>query len=648
MPARRLPCACNDLAHRPAGSWPSVFLMCGIAGWFRTHEPEPRSEQRMAAMREAIRHRGPDDHGQFFDRTIGLGMQRLSIVDLAGGHQPMQSDDGRLHIVYNGEIFNHAALRAELEQQGHHFHTRCDTEVVLRLFEAQGPESLSRLNGMFAIAIWDQGKNRLYLIRDRLGVKPLYYAWDGKELSFGSEIKAIIAGSERGREINRRAVWDYLTYRFVPSPDTIWAGIHKLPAAHYLTISLDRPEPIVQRWWDIPNHGEPDPRSDVELLDEFETLFHDAVDLRMLADVPVGILLSGGLDSSAVAASAVRAGGIVNTFSVAFADSPETNELPYARIVAQHLGTAHHEIVIGAREFQDFLPNFVHLTDEPLADLASIPLHYVSRLAREQVKVVLSGEGSDEILGGYSFDSWVRRWDEETALQTGGPGRSLLSRLFATRAAPTYRGPDLRDLAEPLTMTNYLSSAEKRAQLRGHPEWPDTLDTARAALARFGAAPPLDQVLYVYCQDWLVEDLLMKADRMSMGNSLELRTPFLDYRLVELAARLPTHLKVGRDGTGDYATKFALRHLAAKLLPPEIIDRPKQGFPVPVYGWLSGPLAGWAREMLLDGSSKLADWFEAPALLHVVETGTAEQAPIMDRHRLWNLLVLELWMRRWA
>jgi asparagine synthase (glutamine-hydrolysing) len=622
--------------------------MCGIAGWFNPAAVEPEPQRRMAAMRLAIKHRGPDDHGEFFDQTVGLGMQRLSIVDLEGGHQPMQSDDGALVIVYNGEIFNHALLRAEMRQRGIEFRTHCDTEVVLRLFETEGLAGLARLNGMFAIALWDRRQGRLHLVRDRMGVKPLYYAWNGRELIFGSEIKAILAGMAEKPAVNPRAVWDYLTYRFVPMEETIWQGIFKLPPAHHLTISRDRPEPTVQRWWDVPNLAKPDQKSDSELLDEFEALFHDAVDLRMLADVPVGILLSGGLDSSAVAASAVRGGGSVKTFSVAFADSPETDELPYARLAARHLGTDHHEIVIGAAEFQSFLPDLVYFTDEPLADLASVPLHYVCRLARGEVKVVLSGEGSDEILGGYTFDSWVKRWDAaQAALSVRQP--SLLDRLLMRRAPTAPAAVDLRYAPDPLTMTNYMTGIEKKnLLLSSSGEWPDTLEGARSALSRFGPAAPLDQALYVYCQDWLVEDLLMKADRMSMAASLELRTPFLDYRMVELAARLPTRLKVGRNEAGVYETKVALRRLAAKLLPREIIERPKQGFPVPVYGWLSGPLAGWARESLLDSAARLRTWCDAQALERMVALGTAADAPMMDRHRLWNLLVLELWMVRWS
>lgn len=330
--------------------------MCGITGWFNL---QIRFEERLPLLRRmgsTIAHRGPDDQGVFLDEFVGLGFQRLSIVDLEGGHQPMGTDDGAVQVVFNGEIFNHNALRDELRQSGCHFRTASDTEVLLCLYERFGLRAFERMNGMFAVAIWDRRKRLFHLVRDRLGVKPLYYARVGDSLIFGSEIKAILASGQIHKAVNERALWDFLTFRYVPAPETIWQGVMKLPPAHSLTLRADGSgDAKPSRWWSMPMQTPSAEKSDSEYDAEFQALFEDAVALRMRADVPVGITLSGGLDSSAVVAAAKLAGGDLKTFSVAFADSPETNELPYAREVARQFGTDHHEVVIGKKEFMDFL-----------------------------------------------------------------------------------------------------------------------------------------------------------------------------------------------------------------------------------------------------------------------------------------------------
>ncbi len=615
--------------------------MCGIVGFFG---PELGEDERRAALRRmsnAVRHRGPDDEGYFDAPLIGLGIRRLSIVDLQGGHQPVASEDGRVQLVFNGEIYNHAALRETLRARGYAFRTKSDTEVILRQYQSGGVDALSELNGMFAIAIWDGRSGTFTLVRDRLGVKPLYYHWDGRRLFFASEIKAILASGCVSAEIEPRGIWDYLTFRYVPGPASIWKQIHKLPPAHFLTISIDRPHPMLKRYWDIPyadaaRHGDDD-----QFDQEFAALFTDAVNLRMNADVPVGVLLSGGLDSSAVAAAISQAPGArLSTYSVAFADSPETDERQYAREVAAHVGADHQEVVIGEEEFLDFLPRFVVATDEPLADLASVPLYYVSRLARERVKVVLSGEGSDEILGGYNFDEAVRSWDAASQPRSG-----ILKRLLS-RFTDGGNAVDLRRALVPMHMTNYFDTAAKGRLMSGA-EYPDSLDVIREALSRVKSTEPLHQALYVYCQNWLVEDLLMKADKMSMANSLELRTPFLDYRLVEWAARTPSRIKVGRDPDGQYRTKRVLRRFAQRHLPERIITRPKQGFPVPVYGWLSNSLKPWAHDLVGGSDSRLRNWLTRQGIDAALANGSATESNMLDRHRLWNLLILELWLRAW-
>ena len=606
--------------------------MCGIAGFFGFDLSAEKADVVLRSMCDAIRHRGPDDEGYFAEAGIGLGMRRLSIVDLVTGHQPMSAASGRFQIVFNGEIYNHAQLRADLEP-AETFVTHSDTEVMLRLLARDGISAVHKLNGMFAVALFDRTERRLLLIRDRMGVKPLYWHWDGKNLLFGSEIKAMLASGLMRAELDPHGVWDYLTCRFVPGPGSIWRGVQKLPPGHFLSLR-EGGAPEVIRYWDIPYEHRPKRGSYDEHAQTFASIFRDAVSLRMLADVPVGILLSGGLDSSAVAAIARESNPKVNTFSVGFRDAPETNEWDYARMVARHLGTCHHEIEIGQEEFLDFLPHMVRSTDEPLADLASVPLYYVSRLARDTVKVALSGEGSDEILGGYDFELRVQDWDRR---RQSWPG--------AVRDMLGLSPDDQRRAPAPPTMTNYLTTVEKAA-LMGR-TFADTYAPLRAALERLGKQDPLHQILYGFSQDWLVEDLLMKADKMSMATSLEVRTPFLDYRVVEWAARAPANVKVGRDKTGRYVNKRVLREFARKHLPEAIISRPKLGFPVPVYDWFGGPaLRRWATDMLGAGA-RSRSLFDGGELDKRVQLGLAEGAPLLDRHRLWNLLILELWMREW-
>lgn len=607
--------------------------MCGIVGYLDPAVGVDQGVSILDRMCAAIRHRGPDDHGRMAGPGVGFGMQRLSIVDLSHGHQPMTSDDGRVWLVFNGEIYNHSELRARHRARGRVFRTQSDTEVVLAQYELFGLDGLRDLNGMFAFAIWDGRRNELHLVRDRMGVKPLYYFSDARRFYFASEIKALI-GAGLPVEPNAHAVWDYLTFRYVPEPKTIWTGIFKLPPAHILTLGPGNPSGELRRYWDMPyvlqeqGHGAGDEK-------EFEALLRDAVRLRMLADVPVGIFLSGGLDSSVIAALADRdLFPKVRTFSVALEDAGEDDERAFARVVANALHTDHREVVVSEREFVDLLPEVPRHTDEPMADPTCIPILLLARAAGEEVKVVLSGEGADEILAGYTFDQVQKAWDD----------------LAREAAAPAGRYPasvDQRRVSVPLHITNYLSSAEKAALFRSSVSFPDSNDVLRSALTRVSDDHPLHQSLYLYCQNWLVEDLLMKADKMTMAASIELRTPFLDFRLVEWMARAPASAKVRNCGKSRYVTKAVLRDCAARLLPPEIVNRPKKGFPVPVYRWLSDRLRPLAFDLLASSQPKCSRWLEPAALQSAVLSGTAADADTMARHRLWNLMILELWARAW-
>lgn len=633
--------------------------MCGIAGFIDITFDEDESIHLLQQMCNEILHRGPDDEGYYINKNVGMGMRRLSIIDLPGGHQPISNEDGTKHIIFNGEIYNFQDLRLQLQKQGHHFTTSSDTEVILHQFEQDGPDCVKKFNGMFAFAIWDEYNKTLFLARDRMGIKPLYYYWDGHHFLFASEIKALLASGCIPRVLNQNALWDYLTYRYIPQPETIWANIYKLLPAHTLTFKPDEPEIKTSRYWNIPYDGNNDPhKSNTVYLQEFEALFLDAVRLHLHADVPVGILLSGGLDSSAVAAAVSEVHNTsVHSFSVAFQDSPSTDERGYARQVAEHIGTDHHEIEIDENDFLDFLPHMVYYSDEPLADLASVPLYYVSQLASQKVKVVLSGEGSDEILGGYDFDRSMRQWDWIRRFQYLPKGvrqkiiEPLINRIgepWKERIQIVNADPERQLTMFPRNMTNYLSSAEKQKMFGEPVSFDDSLDIIRSESMHINSRELLHQSLYIYCQSWLVEDLLMKADKMTMANSIELRVPFLDYRLVEWAARAPSSVKVGRAGAGrSYVTKRVLRQFASKRLPNEIIIRPKQGFPVPVYDWLNKGLKSWATDLLTSNDTKLYRWLQKDPVRQQLKNGTQKHSTSLSQHRLWNLLILELWLREW-
>ncbi|MCA1641884.1 MAG: asparagine synthase (glutamine-hydrolyzing), partial [Acidobacteria bacterium] len=521
-------------------------------------------------MNDAIIHRGPDEDGAWAEDGFGFAMRRLSIIDLAGGQQPMWDERTGLGVVFNGEVYNYKDLRERLSTRGTgQWATRSDTEVVLRSLATDGDAAIQTWNGMFAVAAWDARAKRLTLIRDRMGVKPLYYFRDGKNFLFASEIKALLASGLVERRVNRQAVWDYLTYRYVPAPETIWEGVRKLRPGHLLRFEEGREPEEVRYWESDVVADEREDRGDEEVEREFAAIFEDAVNLRLVAsDVPVGVFLSGGLDSSAIAAAAVEQGHKnFHTFSVGFEDGGEDDELPFARTVAEHVGARHHEVVVRREEFLGALPEVVRAADEPLADLTLVPLLALSRLARENVKVVLSGEGSDEVLAGYNLDQMEQEWDRVRALQRV-PRAVLASGAALTKLAlPERFGRRADKLAGvPLAewnrharphITRYFDQGEKEGLWRGV----SLADSERVLDAQYRAArsgDPLQQLLSVYQKDWLVEDLLMKADKITMAASLEARTPFLDYRLVEWANRQPNSVKVRRLGRGRYTTKSVL------------------------------------------------------------------------------------------
>lgn len=624
--------------------------MCGIVGVVGFASSE-EGRARAARMNAAIVHRGPDDEGLWAGEGVAFGMRRLSIIDLAGGHQPMWTDDG-VGIVFNGEIYNFLALRRELEASGYVFCTHSDTEVLLKLYHRDGLAGMARLEGMFAFCIYDSRHNVLHLVRDRMGVKPLYYGNEAGSFFFASEIKAILAGMASKPPLNRQALHDYLTLRFVPSPETIWQGVFKLRPGHILTLRLTDGSTENRCYWYVDFHSAP-LESGRDYPGEFEKLFLAAVEKRLLAsDVPVGVLLSGGLDSSAVSAAAIELGHRdFHTFSVGFEDGGVFDESAYARQVANHIGSQHHEIKIGQRDFLDSLPMLAYYTDEPLADLAAIPLYFVSRLASKDVKVVLSGEGADEVLAGYNMErlAAMLHWLNVTPLPLVKLGAYVFgrSRFGAILQNWAMKGQDNFFSVNPYHMTLHWNEAEKRRLWggKGNGGFASSEETIRNWYREcMPSTYSLDALQQVYCREWLVEDLLMKADKMSMAVSIELREPFLDHALVEWAATLPQEWKVGNSKQG-FVSKRVLREYAQERLPKAILERPKQGFPVPAYRWLSGPLNKWAEDMLCGYESRFAGYFDVATLKPVLEA--AGRGNDNAAHKIWVLLVAEYWMRQW-
>lgn len=627
--------------------------MCGINGIASTRAPVDRD--MLEAMRDVLHHRGPDGRGLFLQDNIGLGHRRLSIVDIAHGHQPMSNEDGAIVIVFNGEIYNHGDFRAALEARGHVYRSHCDTETILHLYEEHGLDVVDKLRGMFTFAIWDERRRRLFLARDRFGVKPLYYhhAADGS-LYFASEMKAILATGALEAAINFAALPDFLA-NHAPSGDArLFAGIRALPPGHTLIWEDGRID--VQRYWDL-DFGDGDDgsqRADKDYVEEWSSLFQDSVRLRLMADVPLGMFLSGGIDSSAIAAVMSKmVSQPIQTFSVAFAER-EANELEYARLVARRFGTDHHEVIVSPEAFFERLPDLVWHEDEPLAHPSSVALNFVSTLAAQHVKVVLSGEGSDETLGGYDRYRKTlynvalgRRYH---SLTTAGARKAVMTMLGAMPLPGGVRhklqrtflhlDPTLDSLyfdnfaVFPQDMLPRLLSADARAQIGAiHPyrEMHRLLDNVASATL-------LNKLLYVDTHTYL-QELLMKQDQMSMAASIETRVPFLDHKLCEFSARMPERLKVH-----GLTTKRVLRESMKGLLPPAILSRPKMGFPVPLAQWFRGRFRWVLDEYVLGESAAQRGIFDRAFVAQLVERhqSSAEN----NAQRLWALVNFEIWCRR--
>ncbi len=623
--------------------------MCGINGIaFSTNSGRQVSEAKLIAMRNILHHRGPDDGGIFVDGNIGLGHRRLSIVDVAHGAQPMKFGD--LVLTYNGEIYDHAEQRPDLIERGHTFETHCDTETILHLYQEHGRDCVNYMRGMFAFAIWDRRKHELFLARDRFGVKPLYYVHaDDGSLYFASEIKALLEAGAVRPEINFNALPDQFANHGTSGDETLYLGVKRLMPGHTMIWRDGRID--IREFWDLSFEPKNQPRADAEYIEEWRDLFRESVKLRLMADVPLGMFLSGGIDSSAIAGvMSTMVQEPIKTFSVGFRER-EANELEYARLVAEKFGTDHHEITITPEQFFDALPDLVWHEDEPIGFIASVPLYFVSKLAQEHVKVVLTGEGSDETLAGYGryqkalallnygekyesiAPSFLREAVRSGVATLPGTLNRKLKRTFLTRES------DIENLffdnfaVFSKSMQASLLSRKTREKIADL----DPYTRQNAWINGCDAGDVLDKLLYADIRTYLHE-LLMKQDQMSMAASIESRVPFLDHKLVEFTARMPREMKL-RGST----TKWILREAMKGILPAEILDRPKMGFPVPVGRWFRSEFKHIVNEYVLGPRAMDRGIFdEAFVRKLVVEHNAGEN----HDERIWSLVNFEIWQRR--
>lgn len=615
--------------------------MCGIAGILNLNDCGPREPETIIRMARTMVHRGPDDEGFFQTGPIALAHRRLSIIDVAAGHQPMFNEDRSIAIVFNGEIYNHLELRALLEAKGHTYRTHSDTESIVHAYEEFGEDFEQHLTGMFAFAIWDDKRRRLVLSRDRLGIKPLYYTIQGDRLLFASEIKAILAATGEHARVDLDALDAYFSLRYVPAPRTLFQGIFKVEPGS--TLVVEGSSVRSRRYWDL--RFEEEVVDEERACEEFNGLLRRVCEDHLMSEVPYGVFLSGGIDSSSVVAvlhEILRSA--VATFTVGYHGASGVNEFDYAERVARYHQTEHHPLTLRADDFAEWIPQLVWHLDEPIADSACIPLYFLARLAKQHATVLESGEGADEILGGYSL---YKKMTFMAALQRGRMGH--LAGQMSKLAPLTGRGKIaryLRLLEKPVIdsyrgLTGHFMEGVKEAIVKpGIFDQCTYLDETFERYHRMvDGQSDLNRMLYVDTKTWLPDDLLVKADKMTMAASVELRVPFLDHRLVQFAARLPVSLKIRQK-----ETKYLLKKVMEGRLPEEVIYRPKKGFPVPVAAWLRNGLGDFACETLLHPKSAVGAYADMSVVAQMLERHRAGRANYADQ--LWNLLVLECWFKQ--
>ena len=620
--------------------------MCGICGKLYFNTKERVAKELVHKMCDAILHRGPDGRGEYTCGPVGLGHARLAIIDLSTGQQPICNEDGTVWIVFNGEIYNYRALREELISRGHKLKSLSDTEVIVHLYEEYGAECLKRLQGMFAFAIWDEKDHTLFLARDRVGIKPLYYVDTGKALVFGSELKAILADPDVRCEVDHQSVDKFLTHFCLPGIETLWKGAYKLPPGHYLLARNGNYQ--IKQYWDLKYCHEYKWSSIDEAGEVLCGLIKRTVREHMISDVPVGFLLSGGLDSTVVlSCAATEAKGKISTFTVGFENAEFEDERVYARLAAKCFGSDHHEITIAPKEFWDFLPTLVWHMEEPVCDPPAVSLHYVSKIAREHVKVLLSGEGGDEAFGGYydyrNFQFLERVKKAIHPMEGAFSGMLRLANNFrslrkAGKFAPflTTRLPDYyySRAASPFSYFNRVKSELYTSDFCATINPDLSLDPIRQLFSQVEGQPVLSQMQYIDTKTTLPDDLLVKADRITMANSLELRVPFLDHILLEFAAGLPTEYRVK-----NFATKRILRHAFYNHIPREIISRKKAGFPLPLAQWMREELRQEIRDTLLSAKALGRGYFTRAGVEKLLAHGDQGQ-PVSKE--IFALLTLEL------
>ncbi|MGH7491754.1 MAG: asparagine synthase (glutamine-hydrolyzing) [bacterium] len=625
--------------------------MCGICGVMNFSPQHGVDEDELRRMNDAIIHRGPDEDGFYVDGRLGMAMRRLSIIDLSGGKQPIHNEDGSIWIVFNGEIYNYPELKADLEKRGHRFYTKADTEAIVHAYEEYGHDCPNRLNGMFAFALWDMKKQSLFVARDRLGKKPFYYYLDGERLVFGSELKSILQVKRVPRRVSPEALDLYLTYEYIPAPHTIFADIKKLPAGHTLTIHGNGKSEL-RSYWDL--HFHENGRSPQDLQQGLLELLQDAVKIRLMSDVPLGAFLSGGIDSSCVVALMARVmDQPVKTFSIGFAEG-SYNELRYAREIARHFKTDHHELIIRPNALEWTEKLVTHL-DEPLGDFSIFPTFLVAQMARQHVTVALSGDGGDELFGGYDTyvaEGMARKYRRLPALL-----RRELIPAITRRISPTEKkkgavnrlkrfveGAMLPEDLQHVRWMIFLTEQEK-SRLYGEAMHHLSHTTAAHDFIRkyFQSADSKDEVnrqLYVDLKTYLCDDIMVKVDRMSMATSLEARAPFLDYRVVEYAATIPSALKI--QGT---ETKMILKEAMKQVLPPAIIGRGKEGFSIPIKNWLKNELRSMMLEVLSPTALKRDGFFNADHVQGLINEHL--QGVENHSHRLWAMMVFGIWRNQY-
>jgi asparagine synthase (glutamine-hydrolysing) len=621
--------------------------MCGVCGIYEYKTHKPVDQQCLAGMLSVLHHRGPDDAGVFFDKDVALAMRRLSIIDLDGGKQPISNEDGSITTVFNGEIYNYQSLQEELEGRGHRLRTASDTEVIVHLYEDLGEECVQHLRGMFGFALWDAPKRRLLLARDRLGIKPLYYTQAGGRLIFGSEIKAILQHPSVQALLNHEGLNNFLSLKYVPAPQTMFQGIHALPPGHLLT--CDENGVKVCCYWDLSfaNHRNGH-ISEETYAEQLEALLRESVKLHLTSDVPFGAFLSGGVDSSTIVALMSQfLSGPVKTYSVGFEGHGEKfSELPYARLVAKQFKTDHHEVFIRPSHLVDLAQKVVWHLDQPLAEHATLANYMVAELASRDVKMVLTGEGGDELFAGYARYSGERLSPFFQRI----PKAAKSLALAASSHLPGLRRQKLAlyALSQPGEATRFVNwfplfnsemkeallSKDLKDSLRGY----DADSVFGQHLASTDASEPLNRMLYVDTKLWLPDLLLARGDKMSMAVSLEARVPLLDHKLVEFAATLPENLKVK-----GLVRKYLLKKVSRRWLPREIIDRKKQGFPMPSALWLRNEARSFVRDVLSPSALRRRGLFDpifVEKLIEQHENGFADHGAL-----LWGLMSIELWQR---